>query len=31
MHVYMHDANAIRFRCSTYPQCRGYAKISQEM
>lgn len=30
MHVYMRDAKAIRFRCSGYPQCRGYAKILQE-
>jgi transposase-like protein len=30
MHVYMRNLKFIRFRCSTYPRCRGYAKISQE-
>ena len=30
MHVYMRDEKFIRFRCSTYPRCRGYLKISQE-
>ncbi len=27
MHVYMREPEATRFRCSTYPQCRGYAKV----
>jgi transposase-like protein len=30
MHVYMRGPWEIRFRCSTYPQCRGYAKMKQE-
>lgn len=32
MHVYMHmhEGEAVRFRCSDYPRCRGYLKISKE-
>ena len=26
MHVYMRNGRRIRFRCSDYPQCRGYSK-----
>jgi ssDNA-binding Zn-finger/Zn-ribbon topoisomerase 1 len=27
MHLYMHDAKTLRFRCSDYPDCRSYKKI----
>lgn len=30
MHVYMRSSKFIRFRCSTYPRCHGYMKVSQE-
>ena len=28
MHVYKREANVLRFRCSDYPDCKGYTKIS---
>jgi len=28
MHLYMHGKNTLRFRCSDYPDCRSYKKIS---
>lgn len=31
MHIYMRYPNTIRFRCSAYPQCRGYAKIGKSV
>jgi hypothetical protein len=30
MHVYMRDGNTIRFRCSSYPECRQYKKVPKE-
>ncbi len=30
MHVYMQYPDAVRFRCSEYPTCHGYAKIAKE-
>lgn len=30
MHLYMHDNKMLRFRCSEYPVCRSYTKISLE-
>ena len=30
MHVYRRHSDAIRFRCSQYPQCHGYAKTEKE-
>jgi len=30
MHVYKYDKETVRFRCSNYPNCRKYVKISQE-
>lgn len=30
MHVYMHTPGVVRFRCSNYPRCRKYLKISKE-
>jgi len=27
MHIYMWDEKIIRYRCSHYPTCRGYAKV----
>ena len=30
MHVYMRAGNSVRFRCSDYPECRGYTKIAEE-
>ena len=28
MHVYKREPNVLRFRCSDYPDCKGYTKIS---
>jgi ssDNA-binding Zn-finger/Zn-ribbon topoisomerase 1 len=28
MHVYRKDPNVVRFRCSGYPRCRNFVKIS---
>ncbi len=28
MHVYKRETNILRFRCSDYPDCKGYTKIS---
>ena len=30
MHVYRIEKDCIRFRCSTYPKCRGFAKVLKE-
>jgi ssDNA-binding Zn-finger/Zn-ribbon topoisomerase 1 len=30
MHVYMRDAQIIRFRCSRYPECRGFASLDRQ-
>jgi ssDNA-binding Zn-finger/Zn-ribbon topoisomerase 1 len=30
MHIYMRNDNTIRFRCSGYPECREYSKLSKE-
>jgi hypothetical protein len=30
MHVYMHNGDAIRFRCADYPQCRTFFKSERE-
>jgi transposase-like protein len=30
MHVYMQHPDIVRFRCSQYPDCHGYAKIEKE-
>jgi transposase-like protein len=30
MHVYAHEAEAVRFRCSKYPSCKGYVKVNKE-
>jgi transposase-like protein len=30
MHVYMRDGSHIRFRCSSYPNCRGFLKTDLE-
>jgi hypothetical protein len=27
MHLYMHDKNALRFRCADYPDCKSYIKV----
>ena len=27
MHLYMHSKQAVRFRCSDYPDCKSYKKI----
>jgi hypothetical protein len=27
MHLYMHDKQGLRFRCSAYPVCKTYKKI----
>jgi transposase-like protein len=28
MHLYMHHEKAMRYRCSDYPRCKTYKKIS---
>jgi ssDNA-binding Zn-finger/Zn-ribbon topoisomerase 1 len=28
MHLYMRGENLLRFRCSDYPQCKSYSKIT---
>lgn len=28
MHLYMHYKKTLRFRCSGYPECRAYSKIT---
>jgi transposase-like protein len=28
MHVYKREMRVLRFRCSDYPDCKGYTKIS---
>jgi transposase-like protein len=30
MHVYMRHDKITRYRCSDYPDCKGYAKIAEE-
>lgn len=30
MHVYRNEAHAVRFRCSHYPSCRGFQKVTRE-
>ena len=30
VHVYMRYHDAIRYRCSGYPRCRGYVKAGKE-
>jgi transposase-like protein len=30
VHVYMRYPDAIRYRCSGYPRCRGYVKVDKE-
>jgi predicted RNA-binding Zn-ribbon protein involved in translation (DUF1610 family) len=30
MHVYMRDAQKIRFRCSRYPGCRGFSRLDRQ-
>ncbi len=30
MHLYMHDKQGLRFRCSDYPACKTYEKIPHE-
>jgi ssDNA-binding Zn-finger/Zn-ribbon topoisomerase 1 len=27
MHIYMRDPQKIRFRCSRYPECRGFKRL----
>ncbi len=30
MHVYKYENNVIRFRCSSYPECRTFVKVDKE-
>ena len=30
MHVYIREEDVIRFRCSNYPECKGFEKIQQK-
>jgi ssDNA-binding Zn-finger/Zn-ribbon topoisomerase 1 len=30
MHCYMREAEYVRFRCSNYPECKSYIKISTD-
>ncbi|MDZ7582383.1 MAG: IS1 family transposase [Deltaproteobacteria bacterium] len=30
MHVFMREADCIRFRCSQYPMCRTFVKLPKE-
>jgi hypothetical protein len=31
MHIYMRSDSFIRFRCSDYPKCRTFTKLTEEV